>query len=100
MKLDTIEKHVGKVYDKKVVNDIDDKKATARWKSLSQCQCLQYQEEYNKFLINKRKLEESGGTITSQFGKMMETNLLSKMIPLSILFHILSNGCLMKDDPK
>ena len=67
IKLDIIEKHVGKVYDKKLVNDIDDKKATARWKSLSQCQCLQYQEEYNKFLINKRKLKESGGTIISQF---------------------------------
>ena len=37
MKLDTIEKHVGKVYDKKVVNDIDENKSTSRWKSHMQC---------------------------------------------------------------
>ena len=57
-------------------------------------------EEYNKFLINKRKLKESGGTIKSQFGKMMETNLLSKTIQLSIVFHLLSNGRPMTDYPK
>ena len=72
MKLDTIEKHVGKVYDKKIAND--ENKSTTRWKSLSQCQHIQYEEEYNKFLLNNKKVEESGGTITSQFGKMMETN--------------------------
>ena len=75
MKLDSIEKHVGKVYDKKAAND--ENKYNPRWKYLSQCRHIQYEEEYNKFLINKRKLEESGGTITSQYGKMMETNLLS-----------------------
>ena len=74
MKLDTIEKHVGKVYDKKVAND--EKKSTTRCEYFSQCRHLQFEDEYNKFLINKRKLEEIGGTITSQFGKMMETNLL------------------------
>lgn len=96
MKLDTIEKHVGKVYDKKTGND--EKKSTARWKSDSRH--LQYEEEYNKYLINKRKLDESGGTITSQFGKMMEKNLLSKSIQLSTVFHILSNGRPMTDYPK
>ena len=35
MKLDTIEKHVGKVYDKKTTND--ENKSTARWKSVSEC---------------------------------------------------------------
>ena len=98
MKLDTIEKPLGKVYHKKTTND--ENKSTARWKSLSQCRHLQFEEEYNKLLINKRKLEESGGTITSQFGKMMETNLLSKTIQLSIIFHILSNGFPMTDYPK
>ena len=43
---------------------------------------------------------ESGGTITSQFGKMMKTNLLLKTIQLSNAFHILSNGCPMRDYPK
>ena len=56
--------------------------------------------EYNEFLLNKKKLEESGGTIKSQFGKMMETNLLSKTIQLSIVFHLLSNGHPMTDYPK
>ena len=56
MKLDTLEKHVGKLYDKKVEND--EKKYTPRWKSLNQFRHLQFEEEYNKSLINKRKLEE------------------------------------------
>ena len=89
MKLDTIEKHVGKVYDKKATND--ENKSTPIWKSLNECRHLQFEVEYNEFLLNKKKLEESGGTIKSQFGKMMETNLLSKTIQLSIVFHILSN---------
>ena len=65
MKLDIIEKHAGKMYDKKVAND--ENKSTSRWKSLGQCQHLQFEEGHNKFLLNKKKLEESGGTITSQF---------------------------------
>ena len=59
-----------------------------------------FEVEYNEFLLNKKKLEESGGTIKSQFGKMMETNLLSKSIQLGIVFHLLSNGRPMKDYPK
>ena len=98
MKLDTIEKHVGNVYDKKDTND--EKESTARWKYLIQCRHLQFEEEYNKLLINKRKLEESGGTITFQFGNMMETNLLSKNIQLSTIFHVISNSRPMKDYPK
>ena len=98
MKVDIVEKHVGKVYDKEIVNV--ENKSTARWKYLSQCRHIQYEEEYNKLLINKRKLEESGGTITFQFGKMMETNLLSKTIQLSNVFHIISNSRPMTDYPK
>ena len=97
-KLVTIEKHVGKVYDKKAANY--ENKYTTRWKYLSQCQHLQFEEEYNKLLLNKKKLDESGGTITSQFGMMMETNLLSKTIQFSTVFHLLSNGHPMTDYPK
>ena len=61
---------------------------------------LQFEVEYNKSLLNKKKLEESGGTITSQFRKMMETNLLSKTIQLTTIFHLLSNGHSMTDYPK
>ena len=35
MKLDTIEKHVAKVYDKKAAND--ENKSTARWKYVNEC---------------------------------------------------------------
>ena len=56
--------------------------------------------EYNEFLLNKKKLKESEGTIKSQFGKMMETHFLSKTIQLSIVFHLLSNGRPMTDYPK
>ena len=77
-KLDTIKKHVGKVYDKKTVND--ENKSTYRWKYVSECRNLQFKVEYNEFLLNKKKREESGGTIKSHFGKMMETHFLSKTI--------------------
>ena len=56
--------------------------------------------EYNEFLLNKKKLEESGGTIKYQFGNMMETHFLSKTIQLSTIFNLLSNGCPMTDYPK
>ena len=55
MKVDIVEKHVGKVYDKEIVNV--ENKSTARWKYLSQCQHLQFAEQYNKFLINKKKTQ-------------------------------------------
>jgi hypothetical protein len=90
MKLDTIEKHAGKVYDKEIVNG--EEKSIIRWKSSEECRHVKYEDEYNKYLISKRKLEASGGTITSLFGKMMEINLLSKTMQLSIVFHILSRG--------
>ena len=47
MKLDTIEKHVGKAYYKKATNY--ENKYTHRWKYLSQCRHLQFEKEYNKF---------------------------------------------------
>ncbi len=95
MKIDIIEKHCGKLYDKKIVNG--EEKNVVRWKSPDQCRHQQYEIEYNKFLSSRRKLEESGGTITSQFGKMMETNLLSKTLQLGNVFYILFNGCPMTD---
>ena len=97
MKLDTIEKHAGKVYENKIVNG--EEKSSMRWKFSDECQHVKYTEEHNKFLISKRKLEASGGTIISQFGKTMERNLLSKTTQLSIVFHILSRGHPMTDYP-
>ena len=55
MKLDTIEKHVGKVYDEKDAND--ENKYTARWKHVSECRHLQFEVEYNEFLLNKKKTQ-------------------------------------------
>ena len=60
---------------------------------------MQYVEEYKKYLISKRKVEASGGTIISQFEKTMERSLLSKMIQLSTIFHILCEGRPMTDYP-
>jgi len=70
MKLDTIEKHAGKVYVKQIENG--EEKSITKWKSSEECRHVKYQEEYNKHLISKSKLEASGGTITSLFGKTME----------------------------
>jgi len=97
MKLDTVQKHAGKVYEKKIVNGKE--KSIFRWKSLEECRHSQCVEEYKKYLINKKKLEASGGTIISQFEKTMERSLLSKTIQLSIVFHILSKGRPMTDYP-
>ena len=76
MKLDTVEKHAGNIYVKQIKNG--EQKYITKWKSYWECQHVKYQEEYNKYLISKSKLEASGGTITSLFGKTMERNLLSK----------------------
>jgi hypothetical protein len=97
MKLDTIEKHAGKVYEKKIVNG--EEKTIIRWKPAEDCRHVKYEDEYNKFLVSKGKLEASGGTIISLFGKTMERNLLSKTIQLSTVFQILSSGRPMTDYP-
>ena len=78
MKVDTVQKHAGKVYEKKIVNGKE--KSIVRWKSLEECQHMQCVEEYKKYLISKKKLEASGGTIISQFEKTMERSLLSKTL--------------------
>ena len=51
MKLDTIQKHAGKVaYEKKIVNGKE--KSIFRWKSLEECRHIQCVEEYKK-IFNK-----------------------------------------------
>ena len=60
MKLDTIEKRAGKVYVKQIVSG--EEKSITKWKSFEECRHVKYQEEYNKHLISKIKLEASGGT--------------------------------------
>lgn len=97
MKLDTLEKHAGKVYDKETINGKD--KSIIRWKYIEECQHAKFEGEYKKFLVSKGKLEASGGTITSLFGKTMEINLSSKMIQLCTIFQILSCGHPMKIYP-
>ena len=72
-------------------------KSITKWKSSEECRHVKYQEEYNKYLISRSKLEASGGTITSLFGKTMEINLLSKTTQLITVFHILSRGRPMTD---
>ena len=97
MKLDIVQKHAGKVYEKKIVNGKE--KSIVRWKYLEECRHSQCVEEYKKYLISKRKLEARGGTIISQFEKTMERSLLSKTIQLSTVFHILCKGRPMIDYP-
>jgi len=50
MKLDTIEKHARKVYDKKILNGED--KYIIRWKYYEECQHVKYEYEYKKYLIS------------------------------------------------
>jgi hypothetical protein len=97
MKLDTIEKHVGKVYENKIIDG--EEKSIVRWKYSEECRHVKYVDEYNESLISNQKLEAGGGTITSLFEKTMERNLLYKTIQLSIVFHILSKGRPMTDYP-
>jgi hypothetical protein len=97
MKLDTIEKHVGKVYEKKIADGED--KSIVIWKYSEECRHVKYVDEYNEYLISKKQIEAGGGSITSLFEKTMEINLLSKTIQLRTVFHILSKGCPMKNYP-
>lgn len=52
MELDTIGKHVGKVYENKILNG--EKKSIMRWKYSEECWHVKYIEEYNKFLVRER----------------------------------------------
>ena len=59
MKLDTIEKHVGKVYENKIVDG--EEKSIVKWKSFEECRHVKYADEYNEYLIsnkNSRQVEE------------------------------------------
>ena len=98
MKLDIIETHVGKMYVNKIENG--EQRSIPKRKYFEECRHVKYQEEYNKYLISRSKLEASGGTITSLFGKTMERNLLSKTTHLITVFHILSRGRPMTDYPE
>ena len=64
-----VQKHVGKVYEKKIVNGKE--KSIVRWKYSEECQHVEYAEKYKKYLISKRKLEVGTRTIISLFEKMM-----------------------------
>jgi hypothetical protein len=70
MKLDTIENHVGKVYEKKIVDG--EEKSIFRWKSSEECQHVKYADEYNKYLIirkNLRQVEEASHLYSKDDGK-------------------------------
>jgi hypothetical protein len=98
MKLDTIDKHAGKVYEMKFVNS--EKKYIIKWKYYEECKHVKFADEYKKYLISKGKIKESGGTITSLLGKSMEINLLSKTTRFDIIFHVSSRGHPMINYPK
>jgi hypothetical protein len=58
MKLDTIEKHVRKLYENKIVDG--EETYVVRWKYFEECRHVKYANEYNKYLIrkNSRHVEE------------------------------------------
>ena len=76
MNLDALQKDARKVYNKQTVNN--EEKYIIKWKYFEECRHVKYKYEYNRYLISKSNLEESGGTITYIFGRTMEINLLAK----------------------
>ena len=97
LKIDTIEKHMGKFYGKKIIDG--EEKSFIRWKTKEECQhiknakIIEYQE---KIHMNPTEVK---GSMESLIGKAMEVEEKAKVLQLSVVFYILSKGHLMIDYP-
>ena len=96
LKLDTIEKHVGKIYETSTVDGKEIK--VVRYKTKEQCQHKRnIAEEYYMFQKFQMKPGEVQGSINAFFAKSSEVEECGKVVQLSNVFHILSRGRAMTD---
>ena len=97
LKIDTIEKHMGKVYEKKIIDGVA--KSIIRWKTKEECQHIKNAEilEYQEKI--QMKPTEVKGSMESLIGKAMEVEEKAKVFQSSVVFYILSKGHPMIDYP-
>jgi len=99
LKIDTIEKHVGKIYEKKILNDKET--CTVRWKTTNKYKHICYSQLYEKHLEDESsKSERRGGPISQVFDNAMTKYLQSKVVQLSTIFSIMMRGRPMNDYPE
>ena len=97
LKLDTIEKHIGKVYEKQI---IDGKEVAAvRWKSKEEClhvkYAIEYEDHFKKIVVIGSG--SSGNPIKDGLQHAANDANLAKTVQMSVIFHILSRGRPMRD---
>lgn len=98
LKISTIEKHIGKVYKKQIIDGKE--QSIVWWKSKEECLHVRYAMDYEEHYQKMSKIATCKGTLEAQFGKAMEAANLSKTIQMIVVFHILSRGHPMIDYPK
>lgn len=97
LKLDTIEKHIGQVYEKQI---IDEKETpVVRWKSKEESLHVKYATEYEEHNHKMTLIGNSGfgNTIKARLEHAVKDANLTKTVQMSVIFHILSRGHPMKD---
>lgn len=70
LNIDTIQKHISKVYKKQIIDEKE--QSVVRWKSKEECLHVNYVMEYEENQQILLKLATCGGTLEAQFGKAIE----------------------------
>ncbi|KAH7428771.1 hypothetical protein KP509_09G016700 [Ceratopteris richardii] len=98
LKLDTIEKHVGKMYEKVEVEGKMEN--ILRWKTKDECRHLQNVDAYNSHLLLLEQSNENKRSFMHLFERKLKSDNEAILMQFSIVLHILSIGKPMSDYPK
>ena len=97
LKIDTIEKYVGKVYKKEIIDGF--KKSVLTWKTKDNCLHIKNAKIYELHQQLQEKCSAVKGSIEDFIGKAIEVQNMGKVVQLSVVFYILSRGRPMMDYP-
>jgi hypothetical protein len=98
LKLDTIEKNFGRIYETSTVDGKEIK--VVRYKTKEQCQHKSNAKEYYMFQKFQTNPGEVQGSINVFFAKASEIEECGKFVQLINVFYILSRGNPMTDFPE
>lgn len=97
LKIDTIEKHVGKVYKKETIDGVE--KSVVTWKTKDNCLLIRNAEIYELHQQLRDKRSAVKGSIEDLIGKATKVENMGKVVQLSVVFYLLSRGRPMTDYP-
>ena len=97
LKIDTIEKHVGKVYKKETIDGVE--KSMLTWKTKDNYLHIRNTKIYDLHQQLQKKYSAIKGSIEDFIGKAIEVKNMGKVVQLSVVSYILSRGCPMMNYP-